>query len=207
MTREGVSPLFLWGGESLIKTVGQPILNLITGEKIMEERLCRPQGRSLNEYFDVKDKNALWRRELHSVLQCIEESNGIPYNINVTAYSLLLLTKLPISWNGGIEIVEWNLQSIRFEELHFAIADMQNRGMTVWADDVTMKTLNLWLATGVNGIKAEINEIRKNHRFIDSLKACKKPVIIERIETNSDHQFVKEKGFILGQGYFYGAAQ
>lgn len=89
----------------MLETVSQPIVNLITGEKVMEERLSRP-GCPIKDYFSTKDRNTLLRRELHAILQSIEESNETPYNINVTLYTLPILCRLPFSWNGGVEIVE-----------------------------------------------------------------------------------------------------
>lgn len=188
----------------MIKTVGQPIVNLITGQKVMEERLCRPTC-PIPEYFSTKDKNTLMRRELHSILQCIEESNGIPYNINVTVYTLPFLTRLPITWNGGLEIVEWEFSSSpHFKTLRSAIRDLQGRGLTVWADDVTANVIEMWLKAGVNGFKVEIEKIKQDESFIEQLIMAKKPVIIERVETAEEDRFIRERGFSLAQGFYYG---
>jgi EAL domain-containing protein (putative c-di-GMP-specific phosphodiesterase class I) len=191
----------------LIRTVSQPIVNLVTGDKVLEERLCRPNC-PIREYFSIKDKNTLMRRELHSILQCIEESNDTPYNVNVTAYTLPFLTRIPISWNGGIEIVEWEFSaSPYFKQMRQAISELQARGLMVWADDVTANALEMWLKAGVNGLKVEMEKIKQDESFVEQLKLSKKPVIIERVETTAEDRLIREHGFTLAQGFYYGAPE
>lgn len=171
----------------------------------MEERLSRP-GCSIKDYFSPKDRNTLLRRELHAILQCVEESNETPYNINVTVYTLPILCRLPISWNGGIEIVEWDRGiSPYFNQIGTAIRDMQSRGLLVWADDVTPNAVDMWLKAGVNGFKVEIEELKNDELFIKQLRITKKPIIVERIETKEDHELIKNLGITLAQGFYYGA--
>lgn len=189
----------------MIETVSQPIVNLITGETVLEERLCRP-GCNIKEYFNTRDKNTLLRRELHAILQCIEESNGTPYNINVTVYTLPILCRLPISWNGGVEIVEWETGiSPYFKQTRMAIRELQSRGLLVWADDVTANTFETWLKVGANGLKVEVEEIMNDLVFAEQLKSTKKPIIVERVESKEEHEFIKKLGITLAQGFFYGA--
>lgn len=184
----------------------QPIVNVLTGQKILEECLSRP-GCSIKDYFTTKDRNTLIRRELHAILQAVEESRGeIPYNINVTLYTLPFVTKLPfINWRGGIEIVEWE-KSIapHFKQTRMAIRDLQAKGLMVWADDVSSGDLSMWLQAGVNGYKVELSEIKDNLAFLYDLKSTKKPIIVERVESEEDHRWVKEHGITLAQGYYYG---
>ncbi|MGE5543690.1 MAG: hypothetical protein ACM3UW_01830 [Bacillota bacterium] len=188
----------------MLETLSQPIVNIITGEKVMEERLSRP-GCLIKDYFSTKDRNTLLRRELHAILQCVEESGNTPYNINVTLYTLPILCKLPFSWNGGVEIVEWDRSiSPYFKQTRMAIRDLQSRGLSVWADDVTLDAVDMWLKAGINGFKVEIEALRNDDLFIDRLRATKKPIVVERIETKEDHEFVKSLGIMLGQGFFYG---
>lgn len=188
----------------LIKTVGQPIVNILTGEKVFEERLCQP-GCDIREYFNAKNRNTLLRRELHAILQCIEESNGFPFNVNVTLYTLPYLCRLPISWNGGLELVEWELSlAPHFKQTRALVQSMQARGLSVWADDVTPHTLEMWLKVGVNGLKVEIEAIKNDNSFIDQLKITKLPIIIEKVETESQHEFIKNLGIVLAQGFYYG---
>lgn len=188
----------------MIRTVGQPIVNIITGQKVLEERLCRPSI-PLKEYFSYKDRNTLLRRELHSIFQSIEDANGYPCNINVTVYSLLTLVHLPIVWNGGIELVEWDREACpSVAELREAVRAIQSKGLTVWADDVTPQALAMWLEVGVNGIKTEIQLIKDDRFFLDKLKGIKKPTIIEKVETEEEDAFLKENGFQLAQGFYYG---
>lgn len=190
----------------MLEIVSQPIINLITGQKVMEERLSRPEGRSIKEYFSTKDRNTLMRRELHAILQSIEESSETPYTINVTLYTLPILCRLPFSWNGGIEIVEWETSiSPYFRQTRMAIGLFQSRGLMVWADDVTPNTMEMWLRAGINGFKIEVAELKDNPLFVECLQATKKPVIVERIETEEEHDFVRSLGMTLAQGFYYGA--
>lgn len=172
----------------------------------MEECLSRP-GCSIKDYFTLKDRNTLIRRELHAILQSIEGSLGeSPYNINVTLYTLPFISNLPfINWRGGIEIVEWEKSiSPYFKQTRMAIRDMQSRGLMVWADDVTAGDLPMWLRVGTNGFKVELQEIQNNPEFLKALQNTKKPIIVERIETEIEHQWIKQKGITLAQGYYYG---
>ena len=170
----------------------------------MEERLSRPNC-SIKDYFSTKDRNTLLRRELHAILQSIEESSYMPYNVNVTLYTLPVLCRLPFSWNGGIEIVEWETSiSPYFKQARKAIRDIQAKGLLVWADDVTAETMEMWLHAGVNGFKVEIDELRDNLMFVERLRATKKSIIVERIETLEDHNMIQKLGITLAQGFFYG---
>ena|GEM_PF-1895889 len=190
----------------MLEVVSQPIVNIITGQKVMEEYLSRP-GCAIKDYFTMKDRNTLIRREMHAILQSIEESTGdSPYNVNVTLYTLPFISKLPfINWRGGIEIVEWeNSITPYFKQTRMAIRDLQTRGLMVWADDVTAEDLSMWLRAGVNGYKVELQEIRNNPEFLKTLQGTKKPIIVERIETEVEHQWIKQKGITLAQGYYYG---
>lgn len=188
----------------MLEIFSQPIVNLITGETIMEERLSRPDC-SIKDYFSTKDRNTLLRRELHAILQSIEESCHIPYNVNVTLYTLPILCRLPFSWNGGVEIVEWETSiNPYFKQTRNAISELQSRGLLVWADDVTAETIEMWLHAGVNGFKVEIDELRNDSLFIEHLRATKKPIIVERIETIDDHKMIQKLGITLAQGFYYG---
>lgn len=189
---------------TLLEIFSQPIVNLITGETVLEERLSRPDC-SIKDYFSTKDRNTLLRRELHAILQSIEESSYIPYNVNVTLYTLPILCRLPISWNGGVEIVEWETSiNPHFKQTRNAISELQSRGLLVWADDVTADTIEMWLHAGVNGFKVEIDELRNNRPFIEHLRASKKPIIVERIETLDDHKMIQKLGISMAQGFYYG---
>ena len=191
----------------MLEIFNQPIVNLITGETVMEECLSRPDC-LIKDYFSTKDRNTLLRRELHAILQSIEESNHLPYNVNVTLYTLPILCRLPFSWNGGIEIVEWETSiNPYFKQTRNAISDLQSRGLLVWADDVTSNTIGMWLQAGVNGFKVEINELKKDGLFIEQLRATKKPIIVERIETLEDHKMVQRLGITMAQGFYYGKPQ
>lgn len=188
----------------MLEIFSQPIVNVVTGESVMEEKLSRPSC-SIKDYFSTKDRNTLLRREIHAILQCIEESGNLPYNVNVTLYTLPILCRLPFSWRGGIEIVEWETSiSPYFKQTRNAISELQSRGLLVWADDVTADTIEMWLRAGVNGFKVEIDELRDNMLFIEHLRATKKPIIVERIETIEDHNMVKKLGITLAQGFYYG---
>lgn len=184
----------------------QPIINVFTGQKVLEECLSRP-GCSIKDYFTTKDRNILIRRELHAILQAVEESRGeTPYNINVTLYTLPFVTKLPfINWRGGIEIVEWE-KSIapHFKQTRMAIRDLQAKGLMVWADDVSPDDLSMWLQAGVNGYKVELLEVQNNPDFLSALQKTKKPIVVERVETEEEHLWVREHGITLAQGYYYG---
>lgn len=191
----------------LLEILSQPIVNLITGEKVMEERLSRPSNSSIKDYFSTRDRNTLLRRELHAILQSIEESKSsrIPYNVNVTLFTLPFLCRLPLSWNGGIELVEWETSiSPFFRKAKCAIRDMQAKGLLVWADDVTADKVEMWLQAGVNGFKVEVDELRYNQSFVEHLQATKKPIIVERIETVEDHNMIRKLGITLAQGFYYG---
>lgn len=184
----------------------QPIVNILTEQKVIEEYLCRP-GCAIEEYFTMKDRNTLIRREIHAILQGIEESSAeIPCNINVTLYTLPFISKLPfINWRGGVEIVEWE-KSIppNLKQTRMAIRDLQARGLMVWADDITPGDLPMWLQSGVNGYKVELPVIKNDLDFLKELKATKKPIIVERIETKEECQWIKDNGITLAQGYFFG---
>ena len=184
----------------------QPIINVFTGQKILEECLSRP-GCSIKDYFTTKDRNTLIRRELHAILQAVEEIGGeTPCNINVTLYTLPFVSRLPfINWRGGIEIVEWE-KSIApyFKQTRIAIRDLQAKGLMVWADDVSHEDISMWLQTGVNGYKVELLEIQSNPDFLKALQEIKKPIVVERVETEEDHLWVLEHGITLAQGYYYG---
>jgi hypothetical protein len=192
----------------LLEIMSQPIVNVITGQEVMAEYLSRPSC-SLKDYFSTKDRNVLIRRELHAILQSIEESKGMPYNVNVTLYTLPFVSKLPfMNWSGGIEIVEWETSiSPYFKQTRISIRDLQVRGLFVWADDITADTIDMWLRTGVNGFKVEIDEITKDFKFLNELKETKKPIIVERIETKEQHEWIKSKGIPLAQGFYYGMPQ
>ena len=190
----------------MLEVFSQPIVNPFTGQKVMEEYLSRP-GCPIKEYFSTKDRDTLSRRELHAILQAIEVSAGeTPCNINVTLYTLLFISKLPfINWRGGIEIVEWeNSISPHCKQTRMAIRDLQAKGLMVWADDVTPNDLTMWLRTEVNGYKVELAEIQNNLEFLRALQRTKKPIVVERIETQKEQQWVKEQGLTLAQGYYYG---
>lgn len=160
------------------------------------------------EYFSLKDRNTLLRRELHAILQSIEESTNTPYNVNVTLYTLPTLCRLPFTWNGGIEIVEWERSiSPYFKRTKRAISELQERGLTVWADDVTADTMNMWLNTGIDGFKVELQEIQENKFFLGDLQSTQKPIILERIETEEQHNWAKQQGITLAQGFYYGVPE
>lgn len=188
----------------MLEIYSQPIVNLITGETVMEERLSRPDC-GIKDYFSTKDRNTLLRRELHAILQSIEESSHIPYNVNVTLYTLPILCRLPLSWNGGVEIVEWETSiNPYFKQTRNAISELQSRGLLVWADDVTAETIEMWLRAGVNGFKVEIDELKNDNLFIEHLRIAKKPIIVERVETMEDHKMIQKLGITLAQGFYYG---
>jgi len=188
----------------LLEILSQPIVNLITGEKVMEERLSRPDC-PIKDYFSTKDRSTLLRREIHAILQCIEERGEVPYTINITPYTLPIFCRLPIFWTGGIEIVEWDKSILPyFKPMKVSIKVLQSRGLSVWADDITPGTVDMWLKAGVTGFKVELKELTNNELFVKQLRTTQKPVIVERIETEDDHKFVKSIGITLGQGYYYG---
>lgn len=190
----------------MLEILRQPIVNIFTGQKVMEELLSRP-GYSIKEYFTTNDRNTLIRRELHAILQGVEESTTeIPCNINVTPYTLHFISWFPfINWRGGIEIVEWDKSiSPNMKQIRNAIRDMQAKGLMVWVDDVIAADLSKWLRTGVDGYKVELPEIKNNPDFLRALKETKKPIIVERVETDEDHFWVKDTGITLAQGYYYG---
>lgn len=191
-----------------IRIIKQPIINILTRQVMLEECFCRPDGyASLKEYFSIRDPWLLWQREYHAILQAITHQTSYPMNCNITMMSLpKLLASNELSWNGGIEIVEWGRTSMSMESIQAAIQKLQTRGLSVWADDVTPELLDFWVQTGVPGLKVELQELY-DIDFLARLKYTKKPIIIERIETKSDEKFVLESGFHLVQGHLYGKAQ
>jgi EAL domain-containing protein (putative c-di-GMP-specific phosphodiesterase class I) len=125
--------------------------------------------------------------------------------VNITLHTLPYLCRLPISWNGGIELVEWELSlAPHFRQLRGLVQSIQGRGMSVWADDVTAATLKMWLKIGVNGLKVEIEAIRNDTSFIEQIKLTKLPIIVEKIENKLQHEFIKNLGIVLAQGFYYG---
>lgn len=62
----------------------------------------------------------------------------------------------------------------------------------------------MWLCAGVNGFKVELDELKDNMLFIEHLRATKKPIIVERIESIEDHNLIKKLGITLAQGFYYG---
>lgn len=184
----------------------QPIVNVFTGQKVLEECLSRP-GCSIREYFPTNDPRTLNRRELHAIMQAIEdmEENTL-YNINVTLRTLPLVARDPFMiWRGGVEIVEWGKSiSPYFKQTKRVIQDLQSRGLSVWADDVIPDYLSMWQRAGVDGYKVELLEIQNNPDFLKALRETKKPIVVERVETEAEHLWVLEHGIILAQGYYYG---
>jgi hypothetical protein len=72
----------------MIKMIPQPIVDIQTGNVAMEEWLCRPQGMTLAEYFDVLDPYQLWEREAKCIQEAIKQESKIPKMINITLSSL-----------------------------------------------------------------------------------------------------------------------
>ena len=192
----------------MIEMLRQPIVNIVSKQVIIEEMLCRPESDCcIKDYLTTKDPHLLWQREYHAILQGIERQNGKPINLNVSMMSLpYLLSNTALTWNGGIEIVEWGESNLTMQEMRRIVQQLQARGLSVWADDVTSNKLNFWIRVGVSGIKVELKELY-DESFVNRLKKTKRAVIVERVENKVDERLLLKNGFHIAQGYLYGRAQ
>lgn len=182
--------------------IRQPIIDVITNEVVTEEYLCRPYGMSVAEYFRCESAEELWAKEK----ACIEESIRIQgeskkKNINITLSSLPYFLETELTWDGGIEIVEWQMTDTR--NIDEMVERLKQRGLNVWVDDITPENWSIWCYSNVTGFKVAFPIISKSLSFLRELQARHKPIMIEEIEQQTHLEFLQNYGLRFAQGFLF----
>lgn len=183
----------------MLSLAKEPIKHLVTGVIPFYELLCRPKEKSVQEFFSTEDRKVLWGRELACILKGIDIQKKIrsPVTINITRSSLEYFLETNLSWEGGVEIVEWGPKT----EIDLAIAvhSLKKRGLSVIVDDLTRREWEMWRDINVNGYKVRKKDVEET--LLEELLGTQKMLIVEEIETEEEKEWAKEIGFRFGQGY------
>ncbi|NDI36649.1 EAL domain-containing protein [Chengkuizengella sediminis] len=169
----------------------------------MNELLCRPDNVSVAEYFNVSDTIELWHREEIIFKKATEYQSEIPINVNITISSLPFFMNMNYSWNGGLELVEWAQNSEYVQDIKEYIHQLKRRGFMVWIDDLVEDEWWRWKDIDVTGFKVKYQDIQNNKPFLNELKKCNKPIIVEQIEKLSEKETVQRFGIPLAQGFLF----
>jgi hypothetical protein len=170
----------------------EPVVDLVSGEVVYEEYLCRPEGMTVAQYFDVASDTELWERERRCIEKALDIKTDIPKLINLTVDSLPFFLKSSYAWQGGLEIVEW--QGDR-EKLVPYLPLIGQRGLEVWIDDLAHEELAFWREKDVTGFKIWPENL--------TVAVSGKRVIVEGVETEQQLDRVKKAGIQLAQGYLF----
>ncbi|WP_028987618.1 EAL domain-containing protein [Thermicanus aegyptius] len=185
----------------MLSLAKEPIINLVTGEILSFELLCRPRAMSIQEFFSTYDRIDLWGRELACILYGIDLQKTFrsPITMNITLSSLSFFLKTNLTWEGGVEIVEWGPKT----EIDLAIAThlLKERGLMVFADDLKLSEWEMWRDIQVDGYKVRKNDVEET--LLEELLGTQKILIVEEIETEEEKEWAKEIGFRFGQGYLF----
>ncbi|EGL83777.1 EAL domain protein [Caldalkalibacillus thermarum TA2.A1] len=188
-----------------IKMAKEPVVHLFQGKTVYEEYLCRPTGMSVGRYFDVADVDTLWERERACIEKALSMQAFFPKLINITLDSLPFLAESDFVWDGGIEIVEWNLSGkppSAYARIPSLIQKLKSRGLEVWVDDLTEQTYGFWKWQDVTGFKVHVDEIKQKwcQKF---LQEEKRPIIVEGVETEREFEQLTDSNVLMAQGYLF----
>lgn len=189
-----------------IKMISQPIVDLQTGETIMQEWLCRPSVGTVEEYFAVEDPLTLWRKEAECIEAALSCPSTKPKLINITLSSLPYFLDTNWTWDGGIECLEWGpRQASMMRLLPLLLQRVHQRGLKVWVDDLIPARWLEWKYAKVDGYKVAWNTLTKGiaSPFIKELQSRSKPIIVEWVENQQTEEEVKKLGIRYAQGFYY----
>ncbi|MDP5276133.1 hypothetical protein [Chengkuizengella axinellae] len=191
------------GEYEIIDLISQKIIDVETEKPMINELLCRPKNMSVAEYFSVNDTIELWHREEIIFQKATKFESEVPINVNITISSLPFFMNMNYSWNGGIELVEWSQDSEYVQDIREYIHQLKKRDFKVWLDDLTEDTWEAWRNIDVTGFKVRYKDIQNNLAFLNELKKCNKPIIVEQIEKLSEKENVQRLGLQLVQGFLF----
>ena len=168
----------------------EPVVDLVSGEVVYEEYLCRPEGMTVAQYFDVSSPTELWERERKCIEKALDIKTDIPKLINLTVDSLPFFLESSFVWKGGLEIVEWRGNR---EKLISYLPLLYQRGLEVWIDDLSKDEFDFWKEKDVSGFKIWPDNM--------ILGLFTNRLIVEGVETELQLELAEKVGIRLVQGY------